>query len=232
MFQFLCVRARKVSCVVFYPVSNRLQKSFIKLNETSFWVVGGSPVQSLSVMASTVTWTVRAGPTLPKPITLVCSTMVNTTHIFVGGGKAPQITGESWMYDRVRESWTQLPDMLQPRQGAGCGVSGKHVVVFGGYEGTDWINSTEIFNLDSWSWFQGQPTPYKFTSHNILQHGNGRDTLLAFGGTIVNDTHTEDTDAILRYDSEVMGWVHHEKSMEEQASRVLPVAASPEMAAC
>ena len=89
------------------------------------------------------------------------------------------------MYDRVRESWNQLPNMLQVRQGAGCGVSGKHVVVFGGYDGTDdWINSTEIFNLDSWSWFQGQLTPYQLTSHNILQYG--MDSLLAFGGTIVN----------------------------------------------
>ena len=153
-------------------------------------------------------------------MSLVCSTMVNTTHIFLGGGRAPQVTAESWMYDRVRESWNQLPNMLQVRQGAGCGVSGKHVVVFGGYDGTDdWINLTEIFNLDSWSWFQGQLTPYQFTSHNILQYG--MDYLLAFGGTIVNDTHTEDTDAILEYDLDVMGWVQRGWRLEAQASRVL-----------
>ena len=59
------------------------------------------------------------GPTLPRPLMGHCTTRINDTHLFVGGGFTRNELNEAMflktaqIYDMEEQEWTSIDDMLE-----------------------------------------------------------------------------------------------------------------------
>ena len=84
-----------------------------------------------------------------------CSTLINSTTIFLAGGhQNDATTANTWFFNLKTEEWTKGPSMIEGRSSLGCGLikSINGVAVFGGYPNTA---TTEVVKLPGGSFKKG-----------------------------------------------------------------------------
>ena len=94
---------------------------------------------------------------LPEHLVGHCQVGMNATTILViGGGPAFEISSsKTWLVNIFTGKYEQGPEMGHKRQGHGCSRSGDTIVVTGGWDGSEFIKSTEILTKDSLKWAPG-----------------------------------------------------------------------------
>ena len=84
-----------------------------------------------------------------------CSTLINSTTIFLAGEwQDGTIAEETWFFNLRTKEWTQGPSMIEERRYFGCGFikSINSVAAFGGYP---YKGKTEIVKLPGGSFKKG-----------------------------------------------------------------------------
>ena len=74
-------------------------------------------------------------------------------------------SNRAYRFHKKSEDWTELPNMLSGRTAHNCGVAkamtGKEVVVAGGYRYGSPLNSVEIFSIEDNMWRSGNSNSRK-----------------------------------------------------------------------
>ena len=94
-------------------------------------------------------------------------TTVNDQLILVGGTALNERTDLIGVWNQESQQWTNpLPRMNQIRSGSAVVTyNNKWMVVAGGFDGRDSIQSVEILNIDAEKWFYSAPLPKKQRPH-------------------------------------------------------------------
>jgi serine/threonine protein kinase/N-acetylneuraminic acid mutarotase len=143
----------------------------------------------------------KAGEDLPVPVQHAMAVTWQDTPVVLGGwrteGANPRVaTDEVWRV--VSSRWTALPPLLQPRAAAAAAVVGDRIIVTGGVDaGGRLLNTTEIFDGNSWK--LGAPIP---TPRQVLGAASDGKLVYAVGGTSGNS----DLAAVEAYDPAADTW--------------------------
>jgi N-acetylneuraminic acid mutarotase len=143
----------------------------------------------------------KGGEVLPVPVQHAMSVTWQDNPVVLGGwrteGTNPKVaTDQVWRI--VNSSWTQLPPLLQPRAAAAAAVVGDRIIVTGGVDAGDkLLNTTEIFDGNSWK--LGAPIP---TPRQMLSAASDGKLVYVLGGT----NGTSDLGAAEAYDPAADTW--------------------------
>jgi len=138
---------------------------------------------------------------LPVPVRNAMAVTWQDTPVVLGGWRAegtnPKV-GTDRVWRVVNSQWAELPPLLQPRAAAAAAVVGNRVIVTGGVD-TDGtlLNTTEIFDGNSWK--PGAPMP---TPRQMLGAASDGKLVYAVGGT----NGTSDLAAVEAYDPAADTW--------------------------
>ena len=104
----------------------------------------------------------KAGDNLPVPVQHAMSVTWQGNPIVLGGWKTAgankAATDQVWRV--VNGRWVELPRLLQPRAAAAAAVVGERIIVTGGVnQDGALLNTTEIFDGNSWTLGAPIPTP-------------------------------------------------------------------------
>ncbi len=103
---------------------------------------------------------------------------------------------------------TELPRMNQPRAGSASCVYNNNIMVTGGFNGQDGLNSIEVLNMNQhplrWMMFQGK-LPFKLSGHVVIVY---QDKLCVIGGYNSSENKTSD-------------WIHELALAAPYTSKVL-----------
>ena len=108
--------------------------------------------------------TVKNGVTMKEPRAFAASAQVGST-IFVFGGKSspgsPDRLKACEKLDTLQSpmNWERVAPMESGRADAGAVVVGGKVMVVGGFSGTDFLSSVEIYNPSDNTWQSGPSLP-------------------------------------------------------------------------
>jgi serine/threonine protein kinase/N-acetylneuraminic acid mutarotase len=143
----------------------------------------------------------KSGEDLPVPVQHAMSVTWQDTPVVLGGwrteGTNPKVaTDRVWRI--VNSRWTELPPLLQPRAAATAAVVGDRMIVTGGVDaGGKLLNTTEIFDGNSWK--LGAPIP---TPRQMLGAASDGKLVYVLGGT----NGTSDLGAVETYDPTADTW--------------------------
>jgi serine/threonine protein kinase/N-acetylneuraminic acid mutarotase len=142
----------------------------------------------------------KGGQDLPVPVQHAMSVTWQDTPTVLGGwrteGTNPKVaTNQVWRV--VNSGWTELPPLLQPRAAAAAAVVGDRIVVTGGVANGRLLNTTEIFDGNSWK--LGAPIP---TPRQMLGAASDGKLVYVVGGT----NGTTDVAAVEAYDPAADEW--------------------------
>lgn len=56
------------------------------------------------------------------------------------------------MYDPTRNEWKVMGNMTSPRSNAGIAAVGNTIYAVGGFDGNEFLNTVEVYNLESNEW--------------------------------------------------------------------------------
>ena len=134
----------------------------------------------------------KSGDDLPVPVQHAMSVTWQDTPVVLGGWRteganSKVATDQVWRV--VNSRWTTLPPLLQPRAAAAAAVVADRIIVTGGVDaGGELLNTTEIFDGNSWKparpspprdrCWAPRPTASWFTPSVAQRHlrpGDGRD---------------------------------------------------------
>jgi hypothetical protein len=145
---------------------SRSDAASVVMNGNTLWMTGGVVLED-TVTKSTefveLTGT-RPGPDLPLEVHGHCLVSLNeTTVLLIGGWLATETRSKAtFYYNHDHETWTEGPSLVSERSGHSCSLfkSPQHghtniVIVTGGFNGNEYLTSTEILNLNSNSWASG-----------------------------------------------------------------------------
>jgi serine/threonine protein kinase/N-acetylneuraminic acid mutarotase len=124
----------------------------------------------------------KGGDDLPVPVQHAMSVTWQDTPIVLGGWRAegsnPKVaTDRVWRV--VNSRWTELPPLLQPRAAGAAAVVGDRIVVTGGVDTNGkLLNTTEVFDGNSWTLGTAIPTP-----RQMLGSASDSKVVYAVGGT-------------------------------------------------
>jgi serine/threonine protein kinase/N-acetylneuraminic acid mutarotase len=124
----------------------------------------------------------KGGDDLPVPVQHAMSVTWQGTPVVLGGWRAEgantQIaTDKVWRV--VNSRWVELPPLLQPRAAGAAAVVGDRLVVTGGVGANGrLLNSTEVFDGNSWRLGAEMPTP-----RQMLGAASDDKVVYAVGGT-------------------------------------------------
>jgi serine/threonine protein kinase/N-acetylneuraminic acid mutarotase len=123
----------------------------------------------------------KGGDDLPVPVQHAMAVTWQGNPVVLGGWKSAGTnkvaTDQVWRV--VNSRWVELPHMLQPRAAAAAAVVGDRIVVTGGVDDNGaLLNTTEIFDGDSWT--LGAPIP---TPRQMLAAASDGKLVYAVGGT-------------------------------------------------
>ena len=110
----------------------------------------------------------KSGEDLPVPVQHAMSVTWQGTPVVIGGWRT-EGTNASVATDRVwrvvNSRWTELPPLMQPRAAAAATVVGERIIVTGGVNSDGkLLNTTEIFDGNSWKLGAPIPTPRQLLS--------------------------------------------------------------------
>ena len=123
----------------------------------------------------------------------------------VGGATNGSPSSALDAYDPATDTWTSLPPMPTPREGAGvAAVNGRIYVAGGNVAGGASTNAVEVFDPIGGTWSAGTPLPAA-RAHFSLVVAGGR--LYAVGGDVTANGTTTVTAALDRFDpAQPAGW--------------------------
>ncbi len=120
----------------------------------------------------------------------------NDQDIIILGGKygseLDQVTNTVEKFNIVEGKSTELPRMNQPRTRSASCVYNNNIMVTGGYNGQDGLDSIEVLNMNQhplrWMMFQGK-LPFKLPDHVAIVY---QDKLYVIGGYNWRESKTSD----------------------------------------
>ena len=151
----------------------RFRSASVILNETTFWIMGGSTETYNDLLISTEFINLDSdtsinGPSLPMELDSSCAIKYNASHIYLTGGYYSgdqQRQDKVWifnMYDinNATSSWTEGPKMKEARAVHGCTVLHQNqkslIVVAGGWNEAGAVLSMEILDPLKSEWIEGK----------------------------------------------------------------------------
>jgi serine/threonine protein kinase/N-acetylneuraminic acid mutarotase len=145
----------------------------------------------------------KGGDDLPVPVQHAMSVTWQGNPVVLGGwrteGTNPKVaTDRVWRV--VNSRWVELPPLLQPRAAAAAAVVGDRIVVTGGVNANGkLLNTTEIFDGNSWTLGAAMPTP-----RQMLGAASDSKMVYAVGGT----DGTSDLPTVEAYDTAANTWTN------------------------
>ncbi|MFZ0832813.1 MAG: kelch repeat-containing protein [Mycobacterium sp.] len=139
----------------------------------------------------------KGGDDLPVPVQHAMSVTWQGNPIVLGGWRADKSASDQ-VWRVVNGRWVELPRMLQPRAAAAAAVVGDRIIVSGGVGANGaLLNTTEIFDGNSWT--LGAPIP---TPRQMLAAVSDAKLVYAVGGASGN----ADLDTVEAYDPAANSW--------------------------
>lgn len=103
----------------------------------------------------------KSGDDLPVPVQHAMAVTWQGNPIVLGGWRAQGVASEQ-VWRVVNSHWVELPHLLQPRAAAAAAVVGDRIIVTGGVDAKGaLLNTTEVFDGNSWTLGAPIPTPRK-----------------------------------------------------------------------
>lgn len=109
----------------------------------------------------------KSGDDLPVPVQRAMAVTWQGNPIVLGGWRASgaQDVASDQVWRVVNSHWVELPHMLQPRAAAAAAVVGDRIIVTGGVGANGaLLNSTEVFDGNTWTLGTPIPTPRRMLS--------------------------------------------------------------------
>jgi serine/threonine protein kinase/N-acetylneuraminic acid mutarotase len=142
----------------------------------------------------------KSGDDLPVPVQHAMAVTWQGNPIVLGGwrGAGAQKVASDQVWRVVNSHWVELPHMLQPRAAAAAATVGDRIVVTGGVDANGaLLNTTEVFDGNSWT--LGTPIP---TPRQMLAAASDGTLVYTVGGTNGNS----DLAAVEAYDPAARTW--------------------------
>lgn len=142
----------------------------------------------------------KGGDDLPVPVQRAMAVNWQGNPVVLGGFKTEggKNVASDQVWRVVNSRWVELPHMLQPRAAAAAAAVGDRLVVMGGVDSNGaLLNTTEVFDGDSWSLGAPIPTPRQ----TLAAAADGK-LVYAVGGTNGNS----DLATVEAYDPAVKTW--------------------------
>ncbi|MGE5694966.1 MAG: DUF1668 domain-containing protein [Candidatus Sericytochromatia bacterium] len=148
------------------PITNaRIERDAVATTQAdgTIWIFGGlGPDGAVSGRHEGYDPTIdswKGGDDLPVPVQHAMSVTWQGNPIVLGGWR-PDKTASSQVWRVVNGRWVELPHLLQPRAAAAAAVVGDRIIVSGGVDANGaLLNTTEIFDGNSWTLGAPIPTP-------------------------------------------------------------------------
>ncbi|MDT5136252.1 MAG: hypothetical protein QOD58_514 [Mycobacterium sp.] len=142
----------------------------------------------------------KGGDDLPVPIQRASAVTWQGNPVVLGGwkttGAKPVATDQVWRV--VNSHWVELPHLLQPRAAAAAAVVGDRIIVTGGVDADGaLLNTTEVFDGNSWTLGAPIPTPRQFLAA-------ATDGKLVY--TVGGASGSTDSAAVEAYDPAAKAW--------------------------
>jgi serine/threonine protein kinase/N-acetylneuraminic acid mutarotase len=143
----------------------------------------------------------KGGDDLPVAVQHAMSVTWQGTPVVLGGWRtegsnSKVATDRVWRVANSR--WVELPPLLQPRAAGAAAVVGDRIVVAGGVDTNgELLNTTEIFDGNSWALGTAIPTP-----RQMLGSASDSKVVYAVGGT----NETSDLNTVEAYDPAANTW--------------------------
>lgn len=126
----------------------------------------------------------KGGDDLPVPVQHAMAVTWRGNPLVLGGWKTAEATkvASDQVWRVVNSHWVEQPHMLQPRAAAAAAVVGDRIVVTGGVDANGaLLNTTEVFDGNSWTLGAPIPTPRQL----LAAESDGR-MVYAVGGATGN----------------------------------------------
>ncbi|MCV7075242.1 Kelch repeat-containing protein [Mycobacterium szulgai] len=142
----------------------------------------------------------KGGDDLPVPVEHAMAVTWQGNPIVLGGtrsdGTKKVATDQVWRV--INSRWVELPHLLQPRAAAAAAVVGDRIIVTGGVDANGaLLNTTEVFDGNSWT--LGAPLP---TPRQLLAAASDGKLVYAVGGRNANS----DLPTVEAYDPAAKAW--------------------------
>jgi N-acetylneuraminic acid mutarotase len=170
------------------PITNaRVQRDAVATTQVdgTIWIFGGirsdGAITGMQEGYDPVIDSWKGGDDLPVPVQRAVAVNWQGNPVVLGGLKT--VGGKNVATDQVwrvvSSRWVELPHMLQPRAAAAAAVVGDRLVVTGGVDSNGaLLNTTEVFDGNSWT--LGSPIP---TPRQMLAAASDGKLVYAVGGT-------------------------------------------------
>lgn len=184
----------------------------VRINETHWWVTGGSGSSTTTEMYNALTdeWSLFVD--IPNGSRGHCVMQINKTLYFVMGAEN---TAQAHFFDLTSKTWTRQSDASRVRPLPACGMLRKSdgdtdLFLMGGDHDSP-TNSVEIFSVKTKTWRPGQPLPKSLA---LLRGVQFEDTFIIVGGYRFGNTYS---DRIYKYQANLTTdpWVELEQRLEQ-----------------
>ncbi len=189
------------------PITNaRISRDAAATTQTdgTIWIVGGvrsgGALSGMQEGYDPVIDSWKGGDDLPVPVSHAMAVTWQENPVVLGGFKAEgsKRVPSDQVWRVVNSRWVELPHMLQPRASAAAAVVGDRLVVAGGVDSNGaLLNTTEVFDGNSWS--LGPPIP---TPRQMLAAASDGKLMYTVGGT----TGNADLATVEAYDPAAKTW--------------------------
>ena len=211
----------------------RAQAASALLSNGLWMVVGGQGGDNAEVTSEILTEGVFVpGPSLPVTLVGHCMVNVNSSHVFVAGGR--NFLPNAYLVSSPDFEWMSLPDMDQGRSWHVCGMldGTMEVVVSGGQTLSDYhtigfgdrgyLKTTEIYSVEDGTWRMGPELPWSIDEAASVQIGSG--TFLVLGGQGGEDGYSI-LDKVYEFDKSSYEWVERRETLAKgrKSHTVIPL---------
>ena len=123
--------------------------------------------------------------------------------VLVGGFDDVTKFNDTWLYDYNNNTWVKLFPVKKPPALTSVSMAydelSDHIVLFGGYDGTKYINETWSYNYTSNNWTNMKPVNAPSARYgHAMEYDSNHDQIILFGGSDgtknLNDTWAYDYD--------------------------------------
>lgn len=189
------------------PITNaRVSRDAVATTQAdgTIWIFGGirsdGALTGLQEGYDPVIDSWKGGDDLPVPVQHAMAVTWQGNPVVLGGWKTtgPNKVATDQVWRVVNSRWVELPHLLQPRAAAAAAVVGDRLVVTGGVDSNGaLLNTTEVFDGNSWS--LGTPIP---TPRQMLAAASDGKLVYTVGGT----TGDSDQVNVEAYDPAAKTW--------------------------
>lgn len=142
----------------------------------------------------------KSGDDLPVPVQHAMAVTWRGNPIVLGGWRAAgtQKVASDQVWRVVNSHWVELPHLLQPRAAAAAAAVGDRIIVTGGVDANGTLlNTTEVFDGNSWTLGAPIPTPRQ----TLAAASDGKLVYAVGGGNGITDLPTVEA-----YDPAAKSW--------------------------